>query len=342
MLLWIGLVIETLVSLFVNFFTTFYVIGRFLICVLTKSSEIACQLFSLIYNFACVFYEDIKIFIADIDYQYSHIIRMFNNGLSNSVNDIIGLAQATSNSTIWIIERSKYETFNFFNQLADLFGKSATGIRDSTILIGNSVWMLLMFIPNMTVFIVNKIISFSTTFSISVAETIKCLITNASNSISVTVKFFASVPLQSIFGLILAFLIIRNRRYVFKLLWSVLRSADVLLFILKLSSMQLIQLVIKFFSTTYGNLSAFGRWCARIQNYLPSLSFLKLSDVKESNQTNDLCNLCIICQDELKSVVLLPCRHLCLCQSCFQKLKRYGRFCPICREPFQHTMQVYV
>ncbi|CAN0251080.1 unnamed protein product [Phaeothamnion confervicola] len=49
--------------------------------------------------------------------------------------------------------------------------------------------------------------------------------------------------------------------------------------------------------------------------------------------------LCCICRDRAKSVLLLPCRHLCLCRQCAQH-DTLGA-CPICRVTVMDRIAVY-
>lgn len=46
---------------------------------------------------------------------------------------------------------------------------------------------------------------------------------------------------------------------------------------------------------------------------------------------------CVICQETKKDTVLMPCRHLCVCEKCCKDIV----LCPLCRQPFEKSMTVF-
>ncbi|XP_043224669.1 E3 ubiquitin-protein ligase RNF26-like [Amphibalanus amphitrite] len=51
---------------------------------------------------------------------------------------------------------------------------------------------------------------------------------------------------------------------------------------------------------------------------------------------------CVVCLDQDKSVILLPCRHVCLCEPCGRQVGAGDRRCPMCREFIQDALKVYI
>lgn len=43
---------------------------------------------------------------------------------------------------------------------------------------------------------------------------------------------------------------------------------------------------------------------------------------------------------EPRDTLILPCRHLCLCQLCADSLRYQANNCPICRAPFRALLQI--
>lgn len=49
---------------------------------------------------------------------------------------------------------------------------------------------------------------------------------------------------------------------------------------------------------------------------------------------------CVICMCDVRDTLILPCRHLCLCNSCADSLRCQTNYCPICRAPFRALLQI--
>ena len=52
--------------------------------------------------------------------------------------------------------------------------------------------------------------------------------------------------------------------------------------------------------------------------------------------------LCVVCQDKEKCIMILPCRHLCICQDCQGPLQLQNNHCPICRRLVRQTIKAYL
>ena len=51
--------------------------------------------------------------------------------------------------------------------------------------------------------------------------------------------------------------------------------------------------------------------------------------------------MCIICEERKRNIVFIPCKHLCLCDNCFQVDGKIDK-CPMCREVIKDSMKVFV
>ncbi|XP_076661261.1 mahogunin ring finger 1 isoform X1 [Halictus rubicundus] len=56
--------------------------------------------------------------------------------------------------------------------------------------------------------------------------------------------------------------------------------------------------------------------------------------------TDDNGSECVICMYDVRDTLILPCRHLCLCNNCADSLRYQANNCPICRAPFRALLQI--
>ncbi|XP_076856436.1 putative E3 ubiquitin-protein ligase MGRN1 isoform X2 [Brachyhypopomus gauderio] len=63
---------------------------------------------------------------------------------------------------------------------------------------------------------------------------------------------------------------------------------------------------------------------------------IKSSDDENSDNSSE----CVVCLSDLRDTLILPCRHLCLCNACADTLRYQANNCPICRLPFRALLQI--
>ena len=52
--------------------------------------------------------------------------------------------------------------------------------------------------------------------------------------------------------------------------------------------------------------------------------------------------LCYICMVNEKCIMMLPCRHLCICEQCQPLLRNHGNTCPMCRKKVKQMIKAYL
>lgn len=85
--------------------------------------------------------------------------------------------------------------------------------------------------------------------------------------------------------------------------------------------------------------------CAKVERYLKA-SLARIEEHKASlinkivSDNLEDSRMCVVCQANEKSVVLLPCRHVCLCKECASN--ELVEDCPLCREKIRDRITVFL
>lgn len=73
---------------------------------------------------------------------------------------------------------------------------------------------------------------------------------------------------------------------------------------------------------------------------------ISVNELEREIETEKEKRKCVVCQDRNKSVLIMPCKHLCLCVQCAEQIARSRmpgrRVCPLCRTRIKTIMNVYV
>lgn len=358
MLQLIGTTIETIVSIFLNVIGIAYAIGRLLAYSLGKIGEYIYNIFASISLCSVIIVEEFVRFIEDLDSQYSHFIKVIHAYLVSTVGGTYMFVTRISDDVYSAGDTCILGIQKFIQKCFDKFTWSANGLKAVFVLIGNGAWMIIMFIPNIIIYLCASLLSFIGFIVSKIFSAISLSCRAIVEAISDTISYFTSIPFQSLLGVLAICLVIKYRYRTLRLLRRFMRAQTVILekcltYCMRIfvAIRMLINVCISMLALRHYRRPPVGA------DDLP-IEIDESDDNEEDEDLNDLTgaqavlaevykndelsNLCVICQDRQKSVVLMPCRHLCLCRNCFHHLRSYRAVCPLCRKAFRDTIQVYV
>ena len=63
---------------------------------------------------------------------------------------------------------------------------------------------------------------------------------------------------------------------------------------------------------------------------------------KERRVSDGVNFACVVCFTHIKNIVLLPCKHLCVCEPCVHKIRKMNSRCPMCKKYIESLIKVYI
>ena len=77
-----------------------------------------------------------------------------------------------------------------------------------------------------------------------------------------------------------------------------------------------------------------------IENKVVDGGYSGYTDALADDEVEDTGAECVVCMSDMRDTLILPCRHLCLCNTCADSLRYQANNCPICRAPFRALLQI--
>lgn len=314
---------------------------------------ISCVLFCLnqtLRNLFGVFWiisDSVTVFLQDIVHyiqQIFHFVLGTCDGLLNSFNALyfkltssllLGINVLTLVANILV--QGLLNIYNLVIQ-ACILGKLIL------VLFGSGVWFLITLPPILVYYGYVLGASFIQNLTLEVSDICYSGLTNVKSIFYNTVEFVIDVPWESSAGLVVALSLgyIATQFYVIIGLYVKQQLRKVGVWAGRQYS--------KFQRTLQAAYLLFER--RRIQSHqIPrqqTISHVEPQSVRVQKMVRDPSlngsdTYCVICQERVKCILLLPCRHLCLCLECASELRHYyNDLCPICRTDIATTMKVYV
>ncbi|CAK1601093.1 unnamed protein product [Parnassius mnemosyne] len=304
-------------------FVTASVLGKLIVAVISTIFGVFYESAQRILLFFQIVYEDnVTIFTEELPnltiyiietavkqwYQVQNYLNMMYYGLVDNFKLIFGLIY-------WSFE----EIFVVISDIFMLWKKTF-------IFLGETLWLMLTFIPIHLPQIMREM-------WISVSGSIYHVMFHAYMSLLHFTNFLTDVPLESFIGILITMIIVRLclhfrftlRSQMSTVYWNCKRK------------------VLYLYYTIYNYFNDYETRLIAQMSGGQQMTTQEEGAVQSADEVLSAAEaLCIICQERPKCVLILPCRHVCLCTECCMRLYGYQRTCPICRTFIYHSVPVYL
>lgn len=346
-----------------------FVIGHYIVkigfCVFSYLE----QTLSIILNVILVLYEDYCIFLIDVINKFKYLFSILHYGVQETISFTINLSTASKNITFTFYDLlcSYCSLFYLYTVKIFSFIMEIPGyVKGGLVLLGSGIWCCIQLIPLSVVYLTSMVLYFIGRMYDELTYVLyyygKGLISLCANC----VHFFIDIPGESCVGLIVGFVsIFLSLKYRVQILNTLRYNINQFyIFITRgFSSLEMrISNIFRnrrrlreesseesingeeTFRTRYSppevNIERFSIPVQKTK--IKSRATFNLSKLQRQLELEKESKLCVVCQDNERCVVGLPCHHLCLCLSCSTVISRQSGLCPICRHPLHRMMKVYV
>lgn len=353
--------LATLVSI-VNFLkTTFYYglyisskTGNFIVSLALYTLEYLNRFLGNVFGVFTVISESLVIFLQDILQFIQQFLQFFTSSIEAVCNSVLLLLSKISLSVEAVISFLT-AVFSFIWQgISNIYFcliQTFVLIKKLIILFGSGVWFLITLVPFLLYYTCVIFVSFIQKIYREICDICYNTFSNIEKCIKNMIFFIIDVPLESIAGIIVAL----SLAYIFSQFYIIIMSYVKLQ--VRKSKRWFQRRSREFREMILYNYAAIQRW--RIQHgttaappivqRTPEInarvqgrpSTRTVAQEKNNHLTEEE-RFCVICQERTKCVLLLPCRHLCLCSECTRELRYYNEVCPVCRTDIESTMKIFV
>lgn len=275
-----------------------------------------------------IFLHEFVLFLGDISDFTNSLLKLLNSTGEQATQLVLNLSNFIQNT--W--NQLHGSTFALIDCTLYLLLSILLNAKALLILVGNSTFFLLQLGPNLVV----SIFSLITSFTFLCAETVWVNVIKLSHHSQALLQGFhgelVDIPPTSWIGILFALIISVVFRFYFKSIswifyWQLAKT-----FIgkwLRLPRLERSSVL------TASTVSSFKCGKSELDDHSNSRHLLRQLEQEREDK------LCVVCHDHFKCVILLPCRHFCLCQSCVQVIQQTDPSCPLCRHYVIDSLKVY-
>ncbi|KAG4079405.1 hypothetical protein HA402_008097 [Bradysia odoriphaga] len=321
---------------FYYLFWTSYSIGKLISWIFGSILNVLSFLWCNALEAGTVFSEDFIIFLKDFVEVGANVLDAGKDSIVTSCTFVYSLISATFATIAELFTTGNVHTANVGQQCLHSFAAMMNAMKNLFVLVGNGMWFILTLVPTIVITILTHMYQMAHIGLQIILDVAKDVWVNTKEITAASVNYFLDVPLQAIIGCIFIGLLVVYRRFTIRLTGRLIIGLSMYLKSRLLTALGAILSTLRRRNNNRSRL-----------NYQPTYrrssggrsSTTSTSPNTKENVTDE--NVCVICRDEQRRVVLMPCRHMCLCMSCSVACSTTLRTCPLCRKPIKNTLSVY-
>ncbi|XP_072394962.1 uncharacterized protein [Diabrotica undecimpunctata] len=292
-------------------------------------------LFVIIFESFTVFLQDIFQGIQVTVDILGQIWETISFGFSSVILSVTNILYKVISVICRIYELLIDSTFSFYTLIIALFQL----IKHFIVLFGAGVWFVITLIPFSIISLLNLFASAIKSVLQNIYDTIVTTVIGLNDCLRNIYVFVTDVPVESAVGLIVAGCLI-----------YVITQFNVAIY---LYSRRVYLNLLSRFRRPFVPPVVQRQTIRNERNYLrlplnrrPQIrrSFVPEAIPNMPNKNDNTVDerYCVICQERNKCILVLPCKHVCMCMECNAQLQLYNTTCPICRNDIESTMKIFV
>jgi RING-finger-containing E3 ubiquitin ligase len=348
--------------------------GQFIVKYTIVCITFMCSILGTIFDVLKVLYEDYCIFVLDVFHKVLYVARVLTAVVEWLIKTVYSWWEFTKSTCLEIYELMLVTVDGAclgLTKVTHCIASIPEVLKNFMTLVGSGIWLALQLIPLGFVYIISMCVFLIGRSCEEIISIVESTFRGCLGLIYGIIRFLRDIPFEAQAGLILGscilWVIIKYHTYIMHYFASLCVQMKYAL-LTTWTSMEM--LLLSIFTnqneepehaesseseesseesenlnhhTHEASLSSALSLCFRP---VPRVELGKTNDTRQhlvhQLEQEQESKLCVVCQDRNKCVIVLPCRHLCLCTECSVIIKRDHGTCPMCRQAVRRTMKIYV
>lgn len=282
-----------------------------------------------------VLQEDSSYFWSDIYEVTCSTGTTINNGVKGLLDSIALSCTKTSE----MVATGGFKISHLGQSIVAGIGWTLIQFKAMLLLLGDGAWFLVTLVPNFLFWLAELLLIGVAEVCTSLCRIVELLFVWTIAAVFISWQYFVDVPLHCLLGLLAIYVCFKARFALYRRLrWTVQQLVDIFqryTDFLRLRHMRRRRL----------NFEDFPQEVPLFSSSFPAVgghtSPQPRKSIRLAAKSSPESACCVVCLDRKKTVLVMPCKHLCLCRVCSIELERYQSGCPLCRNEISSLIAVY-